>query len=124
MVPSSSTISTLAGADGFDTAMGRSTPRAGSSRQQLAGIHDAGGIQRPLDRTHEFELHRAFIPREFAALELADAVLGTAGASMLADTVVDQLVDGGLQRQEFGLAVADGAADVVMQVAVAQMAED
>src|SRR5690606_17919686 len=50
-----------------------------ASCENLARIHDSGGVERVLDRTHHVE-RRPVLPRQVLDLALADAVLAGAGA--------------------------------------------
>ena len=61
--------------------------------------------------------------RQLAALELADAVLGADAAAERIDDVVHNAVDLGLSRHEFGVLAGFRFGLVVVQVAVADVAE-
>src|SRR5262249_48085639 len=62
--------------------------------ENLAGIHDAVGIDGVLDFFHEVQLERRLVPAYFVALGLAQAVLGADRAAKSRDAVVHDQVDG------------------------------
>ena len=74
----------------------RAGPSAGPLFQRaddLAGIHDALGVERALDRAHHVELDRRLVVLELGQPRAADAVLGADGAAKLGDDVVHDAVD-------------------------------
>src|ERR1039457_3423044 len=92
-----------------------------SISKQLAGVHDAGGVKRLLDRTHRAQCHRRGIALQFLALQAADAVLGTDAAGELCHQVVNRAPDLRFLRQERRGSFPLDAIDVEMQVAVASV---
>src|SRR5438046_3665959 len=52
-------------------------------REDLAGIHDVVGIERALDRAHDFERHCTLVTRQLVTFQNPDAVLGTDRAAHL-----------------------------------------
>src|SRR5581483_3500765 len=63
------------------------------SRQKLAGVHDAGRIERRLDPPLEREPRRLGGTRQRIALHLADTVLGRDRPAGDGDAVVDAVGD-------------------------------
>src|SRR6056297_4351280 len=59
--------------------------------QHLPRIHPPLRIQRRLDGAHGLQRLRVFVGRQFALLQLADAVLGAEAAAELRGEVVDAL---------------------------------
>src|SRR5687768_2998247 len=90
--------------------------------QDLARVHDALGVDDALERAHEIERGRVLVSFELAHLGLADAVLGADAAAMLRDEVVHGAADLGRARRERAAVAAGRLAQVVVQVAVGEMA--
>src|SRR5882672_1192946 len=89
-----------------------------SALKQLSGVHQSARIQGLLERSHELELEGVLVAADFLALELPQAMLGRYRAPEARHRVVDDPV------HCFTLGDQRLRADVVMQVAVAHMAED
>ncbi|KAG0922876.1 hypothetical protein G6F32_014486 [Rhizopus arrhizus] len=95
-----------------------------SGLQHLARVHQPLRVQRTLDPPHQRQFDGTLVARQFVARELADAVLGADGAAMRMHAVMHHAIDLALQGQQFAFGLAGRVGHVVMQVAVAQMAED
>src|SRR5215469_5024937 len=101
----------------------RAARRSRSRRENLAWIHDAVGIERLLYAAHQLDLDRRFVMRELLALQSADAMLGADRAVEAYRDVVDDAVELLAPLQEHLGVGGDGLVDVVVDVAVADMAE-
>src|SRR5665213_31339 len=93
---------------------------ASSGSQNLAGIHQGPWIEYLLDPAHVIDLDVAFVPEEFVALRLADAVLGAETAIVPRDKIVEHRRH---QRVEERCVDVDWQQRVEVQVAVADVAE-
>src|SRR5207249_4835994 len=91
--------------------------------EHLARIEDARGIERCLDGAHQVELRRALVAGELVALQLADSVFGADAAAMRGDEVVDDPVCARRVRHEGSGHGALGGSQVVVEVAIAKVAE-
>jgi alpha-ketoglutarate-dependent taurine dioxygenase len=91
--------------------------------QHLAGIEDALGVEHRLEAAHQLERDRVLHRRQEIALEHADAVLGRDRAAVFLHHGEDHGVHLVPALEKFGLVGADRLADVVVDIAVAEMAE-
>jgi hypothetical protein len=89
----------------------------------LAGIHDAERIEHRLDAAHQLDRDLVLDVGQFVALEHADAVLGGDRSAHPQHDLEHHGVDLVPARQEIGGVAADRLADIVVDVAVAEMAE-
>src|SRR5690606_41595649 len=92
--------------------------------QQLARVEDARGVEQALDITHQAQFKGVLAMQEMVALELTDSVFCADAAPVAIDLVQHDI---GYGRTVFGRPFpgsAGRARQVVMQVAVAEMAED
>ena len=95
---------------------------AGLSKNR-AGVEDPFGVKRLFDCTHGGEFGGVGVAFEVFDLEAADAVFGAEGAAQGVDDIVHRGLDLALAGGVGGLGLALGRVDVVVQVAVAQVAE-
>ncbi|WKT97695.1 alpha-amylase family glycosyl hydrolase [Micromonospora soli] len=91
-------------------------------RQQLSGVHQAPRVEQLLEPAHEVQLVAALVVGDDPPLRLPQPVLGADAAVAGAGGVVDDPSEVSRARLEFGVAAALGFAEVVVQVAVADVA--
>ena len=89
----------------------------------LPGIHDAVRIEHRLDAAHQLDRDLVLDVGQLVALEHADAVLGRDRAAHPQHDREHDRVDLVPARQEVRGVAADRLADIVMDIAVAEMAE-
>src|SRR5690606_25568335 len=92
-------------------------------RHHLLRVHDPLRVQRRLDGPHQIELDLALVMSELLALEAADAVFGADAAVHGGDDAVNRVIELAPARQVLGPVHAYRLGDVVVDVAVADMAE-
>src|SRR3989304_9608377 len=98
-------------------------PRRAARSKHLARIHQIMWSERVLQRPHQFQFDSALVALEFAALRLADAVLGAHAAAKPVHDIVDHAVDvRGGARLGVG-AFASRHERIEVQVAVAHVTE-
>src|SRR5580704_6590385 len=90
---------------------------------ELAGVHDVGGIEGTLDGAHQLDLDRRFVMSDLVALEAADAVLGADRPVKLTHHTVNDVVELLPAREIRGGVGAFRLGQVEVDVAVADMAE-
>src|SRR5271166_1677347 len=103
--------------------MSRMAPSGAKALKYLAGIEDALGIEHALEAAHEVERDRILHRRQQIALEHADAVFGGDRAAELLHDREYRSVDLVPALEIVRLVGADRLGDVVMDIAVAEMAE-
>src|SRR6202035_5214020 len=91
--------------------------------QYLAGIHDAMRIEHGLDGAHQFDRDLVLDLGQFVALEHADAVLGRDRSAHPQHDVEYPRVYLVPAAHEIRGIAAQGLADIVVDIAVAEMAE-
>src|SRR5580704_7617510 len=94
-----------------------------SSLKNLARIEDVFWIEHTLEAAHEFERDRIFHRRQQIALHHADAVLGRDRAAVFLHYRKDDRVHLVPALEVLGFVGAFRLSDVVMDIAVAEMAE-
>ena len=82
------------------------------------------GIKQTLDSPHEIEFKRGLVERENVSLELSDSMLGGNGAFKAMDEIMNKPVHFPCSGDECIVLSSDRARKVVMQIAIADMAED
>src|SRR6202049_5215501 len=91
--------------------------------QYLARVHDAERVGHRLDGTHQLDDDLVFRARQFLALELANAVLGGDRSAHPPHDVEYHRIDLVPAVHEIRGVAANGLADIIMDIAVAEMAE-
>src|SRR3954467_4677936 len=91
--------------------------------QHFSGVHDAERIEHRLDAAHQLDRDLVLYFGKFVALEHADAVFGGDRAPHPQHDREHDFVDLVPARHEIGGVAADRLADVVVDIAVAEMAE-
>src|SRR6266480_6227870 len=93
------------------------------SLQHFPRVHDAERVEHRLDGTHQLDRDLVFHLRQFIALEHADAVLGGNRSGHPQHDVEYHRIDLVPARKKIRRVAANGLADIIMDIAVAEMAE-
>ena len=91
--------------------------------QYLPRIHDVLRVQRLFDSPHQLQFQRRLVAGQIVLLQRADAVFGRNRTAKAVDLVMHDAVDRILVGQEIAVRHAGRRRHVVVQVAVAQVAE-
>src|SRR5690606_1705113 len=95
-----------------------------SAIDDLARVHQNMRIQRTLDLAHERQLPSGHVERQLVFVQPPNAMFGASGAAKRVHAIMHHLIDLRLQLQQCGLVRTFRSSHVVMQIAIAQIADN